>query len=494
MSLMADIYLFNSLTRKKEIFEPINSPNVGMYTCGPTVYDYATIGNFRSYLTADILYRSLQFFGYQVTYIMNLTDVGHLTGDNLGDADLGKDRVEESAKIQGKTAWDIAKFYTEAFLKDFEALNMKLPKVFSKATDHITEQIELIKRLEVNGLTYKINDGIYFDTTQFEKTTGKKYGELSDLDKIKEGARVEVNPEKKNARDFALWKFSPKDVKRQMEWESPWGTGFPGWHIECSAMSMKYLGEGFDPFGKFRVNGEQSRTIDIHTGGEDLRQTHHPNEIAQAEGATGKPFVKYWLHTTFLQVDGKRMGKSLGNAYTLTDIEKKGYEPLALRYLFLNTHYKEPLNFTWDSLTSASTTLVKLREYTISFRDSNRTILSNEKGQKIEHFEEAFRKAIGDDLNTPRALAVLWEGLKSNIPSEDKYDMALSFDEVLGLGLNKISQVKLIIPEEINKLVAQRESLRKEGRFEDADEIRKTIEKLGFEIKDTSGGTIIKKS
>ena len=394
-----------------------------MYTCGPTVYDFASIGNFRTYLTADLLYRTLVYNSYQVDYIMNITDVGHLTGDNLGDADLGEDRMEKSAKAQGKSAWDIAKFYTQIFLGDYEKMNLTKPMLFTKATEHIKEQIELVSKLEKVGLTYKISDGIYFDTVSFEKKTGKKYGELSTLNTIKEGVRVEPNPEKKNPRDFALWKLSKKPGERQMEWESPWGMGFPGWHIECSAMSMKYLGESFD----------------IHLGGEDLRQTHHPNEIAQSEGATGKPFVKYWLHTTFLQIDGQRMGKSLGNFYTLADIEKKGFDPSSLRYLYLTAHYRDTLNFTWESLTSAQNALTKLRSQLLALKESRqRTILSKEKEGKMEEVRQAFIQAVSHDLNSPGGVGIMWDMLKSNIPAEDKYDLALSFDEILGLSLNKV--------------------------------------------------------
>lgn len=478
---MSDIYLTNSLTRKKEKFEPLNPPNVGMYTCGPTVYDFASIGNFRTYITADILVRTLKINGYEVNYVMNITDVGHLTGDNLGDADLGEDRIEKSARVQGKTAWEIASYYTDAFLKDYEKLNLTKPSFLPKATEHIKEQIALVKKLEEKGLTYKITDGIYFDTEKFEKETGKKYGELSTLDAIKEGARVEPNPEKKNPRDFALWKFSPSTgsglPKRQMEWDSPWGVGFPGWHLECSAMSMKYLGE----------------TFDIHIGGEDLRQIHHPNEIAQSEGATGKTFVKYWLHTTFLQVDGKRMGKSLGNVYTLTDIEKKGFDPSSLKYLFLTAYCRDTLNFTWEALSSAGTALNKLRERLRVLKgEKERTTLSQEKETKIAGFREEFILAINDDLNTAKGLAVLWGMLKSSIPSSDKYDLALYFDEVLGLGLSEASSLKLEIPVEVKKLIEEREELRKEGKFKKADKKREEIEAKGFILNDTSEGTKVR--
>lgn len=471
-----DFYIKNSLSRKKEKFEAINPPKVGIYTCGPTVYDYASIGNFRTYFAADILVRALKYNGYDVKYVMNLTDVGHLTGDNLGDADTGEDRLEKAAKKERKTAWDIAKFYSEAFLDDFQKLNLIKPMVFAKATDHIQDQIDLVKKIEEKGFTYKINDGIYFDTKKYEKETGRKYGELSTLDQIKEGARVEVNPEKKNPRDFALWKFSPKDRKRDMEWESPWGIGFPGWHIECSAMSMKYLGNSFD----------------IHVGGEDLKSTHHPNEIAQAEAATDKQFVKYWIHAAFLKVDGGRMGKSLGNFYTLTDIIEKGFDPMVLRYFYLTGKYNEPLNFTWDSLEQDQTSLNNLKAQVAAARtQTSRTVLSKEKNDKRQKLSDRFLEAINDDLNTPKALAVLWESMKSNIPSEDKYDLATSFDEVFGLQLADISNSEIRIPKEIREMVKNRENLRSEKKFDEADKLRKQIEEKGFEIKDSENGTLV---
>ncbi|MFH1971139.1 MAG: cysteine--tRNA ligase [Patescibacteria group bacterium] len=472
---MAEIYLTNTLTQKKEKFIPINPSKIGMYTCGPTVYDFASIGNFRTYFTADILLRLLKYLGYEVDYVMNLTDVGHLTGDNLGDADMGEDRIEKKAKVLKKSAWDISEQFTEEFIKDFEKLNLTKPKIFSKATDHLKEQIDFVKKLEEKGFTYKISDGIYFNTKFFEEKTGSKYGQISDLDQIKEGARVEINPDKKNPRDFALWKFSPKDSKRQMEWESPWGKGFPGWHIECSAMSMKYLGESFD----------------IHLGGEDLKQTHHPNEIAQSEALTGKKFVNYWLHTTFLKIDGKRMGKSLGNFLTVSDLVNKGFDPLSLRYLFLTANYRDTLNFTWQGLSSAQNSLNKLKEFTLSLKNKNqRFTLSREKEIKIEEYRDKFIQNISDDLNTAKAMAVLWGMLKSNISSYDKYDLLMSFDEVLGFNLAK--EKELILSDEIKDLSQKREDLRKLGKFDEADKIRKQINKKGYKLEDTKEGILIK--
>ncbi|MEK7525889.1 MAG: cysteine--tRNA ligase [Patescibacteria group bacterium] len=469
--------IYNSLTKKIEEFVPINPPTVGMYTCGPTVYHYATIGNFRTYLTSDLLLRVLKYNGYNVDFIMNLTDVGHLTGDNEGDADTGEDRLEKAARKEGKNAWDIAKFYTQAFLKDFEALNLTKPAKFTKATDYIEEQIDLAKKLESNGFAYKINDGLYFDTVAFEAITGKKYGELSTLDVIKEGARIEPNPDKKNPRDFALWKFSEKPGERHMEWPSPWGIGWPGWHLECSAMSIKHLGE----------------TFDVHIGGEDLRSTHHPNEIAQSEGATGKKFVNYWVHGAFIKVDGKRMGKSLGNAYTVADILNKGFDPLALRYLYLTGHYRDVMNFTWKSLESAQNALNNLREQVIALRkqDDSRTMLSNEKSQKTQEYQNEFNQNVNNDLSMPMALATVWSMLKSNIPSEDKYDLLMNFDEVLGLNLASVLEVKQATPQSVLDLAKRREQLRLEGQFEESDKVRQEIENMGYTVKDTQQGFVV---
>ena len=465
--------LFNSLTRQIEEFEPIKSPSVGMYTCGPTVYSYATIGNWRTYTFADLLLRVLKYMGYDVDYVMNITDVGHLTGDNLGDADLGEDRLEKAAVKEGRSAWEIAKFYTDDFYQGFDQLNLIQPRVWCKATDHIKEQIELIQKIEAHGLTYKIDDGIYFDTRKYD-AAGNKYGELSTLDTIKAGARVEENKQKHDSRDFALWKLSPPASRRQMEWESPWGVGFPGWHIECSAMSMKYLGEQFD----------------VHVGGEDLRSTHHPNEIAQAEAATGKkPFVKYWLHGAFLLVDGGRMGKSLGNAYTLMDLAKKGNPAVALRYFYLTGHYRSPQNFTWEALQAAQTAYQKLTRVMGEFyRERERNSLSEEKLAKLNVYRERFREAVAEDLNLPAALAIVWEVVKSNVPSTDKYDLIREFDEVLGLKLDKVAQVAKVA-QVVQDLIKERERLRKAGEYGRADEIRKQIEAQGYKLEDTPAGT-----
>ncbi|MDO8657448.1 MAG: cysteine--tRNA ligase [Candidatus Levybacteria bacterium] len=465
--------IYNSLSKKIEDFKPVNPPYVGMYTCGPTVYDFAHIGNLRTYTTADLLVRTLKYNGYDVKYVMNLTDVGHLTGDNLGDADTGEDRMEKAAKKEGKTAWDIARFYTDAFLKDYKRLNLSQPLLFAKATDHIQEQIKLVQVLEKKGFTYKTSDGIYFDTSKFPQ-----YGQLSSLDQIKEGARVEINPEKKNPRDFALWKFSDIVSQRQMEWESPWGFGFPGWHIECSAMSLKYLGEAFE---NDSFHGEASRTIDIHVGGMDLKEIHHPNEIAQAEAATSRPFVNYWVHGAFMLVDGKRMSKSLGNNYKVEDILSNGFDPLTLRYLYMQTHYHQEMNFTWEAMEASQNALNKLKDI-VSYWSEDPKI-------GCADFEQKFLDAVNDNLNMPRAISIMWELIHSNYPNSAKLESLYKIDEVLGLNLKQVQSSKFKVqsfnvPEEVQKLVKEREELRKQKSFHLADQLRDKIEKLGYEIQD----------
>ncbi len=472
--------IYNSLSRQIEEFVPLKPPKVGMYTCGPTIYDRKQIGNFRTYVTSDLLYRLLKYNGYEVAYIMNFTDVGHLSGDNAGDADTGEDRMVKAAKRERKTAWEVATMYEQMFLEDFDKLNLARPDKFVKATEHIPEQIELVKRLEDKGLTYKISDGIYFDTVAYEQKTSFIYGELSDIDQTREGTRIEPNPGKKNPRDFALWKFSPKSEKRDMEWPfdsaQGKGMGFPGWHIECSAMSMKYLGEQFD----------------LHVGGQDIKSTHHPNEIAQSQGVTGKRFVKYWVHGGLLMVDGERMATSLNNNYKVPDIEEKGFHPLALRYLYLTAHYHGQLNFTWSALAAAQTALDKLVAVVRSAKtpnSQNSKQISKEKLKKLDQYRSRFWEAASNDLNFPQALAVLWEMLKSNVPDRDKLDLLLDFDTVLGLDLVNVGGV--VIPEEVKQLVAQREQLRHSGQFVKADEVRLQVESLGFIIRDTAQGPII---
>jgi cysteinyl-tRNA synthetase len=451
---------YNSLTKKAEDFKPINPEIVTMYLCGPTVYDYVTIGNFRTYVLGDLFHRALLFNDYKVKYIMNFTDVGHMTGDNIGDADIGEDRLEIAAAREGRNARDIADFYIKDFLTSYDKLNMLRPFKFTRATDYIQEQIDLVRLLEKKGFTYRITDGIYFNTAKFEK-----YGELSGLtaETIKEGARVEPNKEKKNPNDFALWKFSPFNAKRWQEWDSPWGVGFPGWHIECSAMSMKELGE----------------TIDIHLGGEDLRMIHHQNEIAQSECASGKKFVKYWIHGAFLQIDGGRMGKSLDNAYTVQDLVEKGFDPIALRYFYMMAHYRSPLNFTWESMHAAQNSLKKLYDIVGGYKESL-------DAEPSERHISSFMSAISDDLNMPEALAVCWDMLKSNLSESVKLATILRMDKVLGLKLD--DAIGYEIPQKVTDLVKTRQTYRKNGIWDKADIARREINALGYTVEDLPDG------
>jgi cysteinyl-tRNA synthetase len=455
--------LWNTATRSLENFEPIQSQKVGMYTCGPTVYWDAHIGNMRSYVFEDILQRTLEFEGYDVTRVMNITDVGHLTSDE----DEGEDKIEKAAEKEGKTAQEIAAYYTGRFLADASKLNIKIPAppYLCKATEHLVEQIELIKTLENKGFTYATSDGIYFDTSKFPS-----YGSFSGqkLEEKEDGARVAVNLEKKNKTDFALWKFSPKGTKRQQEWESPWGIGFPGWHIECSAMSRKYLGQPFD----------------IHCGGIDHIPIHHENEIAQSEAAYGVPLANYWLHNEFLLVDGQKMSKSLGNVYTVTDLVLKGFNPLALRFLFLGTHYRQKQNFTWEAIQSAQNALNKLRATVREWQ---------EPAVGCAEYEADFKEALEDDLNTPVALSVMWELVHSDYPTNAKAESLLVMDRVLGLSLHQDVATPLTIPADIEKLVQQREEVRQQKKWKESDRIRDEIAKLGWLIEDTASGTKVRK-
>ncbi len=454
--------IYNTLTRKKENFKPIKDKKVGLYTCGPTVYNYAHIGNLRTYIFEDVLRRTLEHNGYEVKQVMNITDVGHLTSDS----DTGEDKMEVGAKREGKTAWKIANFYALAFKKDLKRLNIRNPHVWCRATRHIKEQIELIKDLEKNGFTYQIKDGVYFNTAKL-----KDYGKLvgrKNLTGLKAGARIEIVPGKRNPTDFALWKLTLKGVKRQMEWVSPWGKGFPGWHIECSAMSMKYLG----------------KTFDIHCGGIEHIPIHHTNEIAQSEAATGKKFVNYWLEGEHLLVEGRKMAKSLGNFYTLDALIKKGFDPLAFRYLVLTSHYRSKLNFTWKSLEAGQNALNNLYDFLrqpISQQPKTKDAVG------IKTYEAKFKAAVSDDLNTPKAVSLVWQIIKDNTLSPKvKKQLLFKFDTVLGLDLNKIKPFKT--PTKIKGLAARREIFRANKQFIQADTLRKKIEALGYVVEDTPQG------
>jgi len=461
------IKLYNTLSRKKENFKPLRDRKVGFYSCGPTVYHYAHIGNLRTYILNDILKRVLEYNNYKVKHIMNLTDVGHL----VSDADTGEDKIEKAAKKEKKTAWQIADFYTKVFKNDLKALNIKEPSIWAKATDNIKEQIEIIKILEKKGYTYRIKDGIYFDTSKI-----KNYGELIGKKerKLKAGARIKVAKGKKNITDFALWKFSVQ--KRQMEWNSPWGIGFPGWHTECVAMAIKYLNIPFD----------------IHTGAIDLIPTHHTNEIAQVKAAFNKKLASYWLHGEHLILPAGKMAKSKENTILISDITEKGFDPLAYRYLCLTVHYRSKLNFSWKSLEASQRALNSLREKVMHLDGSIKKCYKHKYKQKQKQkkkLKKEFLKHINDDLNIPRALAFVWKLAKENKVSRD---LLLDFDNVLGLNLDKIR--KIPIPSKIKKLAQKREQCRKEKKWKEADKLRKEIEEQGFKIKDTLKGFQIKKA
>lgn len=467
--------LYNTFTKKTEAFTPIHPPDVGMYTCGMTVYDYAHIGHGRKYVGDDILRRVLTRLGYNVKHVQNVTDVGHL----VSDADEGEDKLEKGAAKAGKTVWEVAEFFTKHFHDSMDKLNILRPTIICKATDHIPEQIALVKTLIDKGFAYDTPEAVYYDVTKF-RNYGKLFGQSLVEKKVAVRQEIKTGEHKKHPADFALWfKRVGRFTNHTMHWQSPWGDGFPGWHVECSAMSMKYLGE----------------TFDIHTGGIDHIPVHHPNEIAQSEAATGKPFVRFWVHHAFLKVDARKMSKSLGNFYTVEDVQKKGFDPLSLRYFYMTAHYRKPLNFTWDALRSAQNALNELRTVISKFKveSSKRTTLTQEKLKKIDDMRKQFNEAITDDFNMPQALAVVWEVIKSNIPSQDKYDLLMDFDEVLGLNLKAQMTSEEEIPDEIQNLVEERERLRKEKKFEESDAIRKQIEEKGFEVEDLPDGPRVKK-
>ena len=461
--------LYNTLSRKIEEFVPLNTPNVSFYACGPTVYDFTHIGHMRTYTNNDVLKRALTYLGYKVNHVMNVTDVGHLSGDD----DSGEDKMEKGAKKYGKTVWDVAKFYTDFFFRTTDALNIIRPDITCKATEHIEDMIQLINRLIQNGFAYKTKEALYFDVKKFEN-----YGKLSGqkLEEKLQAVRDEINvdKEKKHPADFALWfKRVGRFSDHTMHWTSPWGEGFPGWHIECSAMSMKYLGE----------------TIDIHSGGIDHVPVHHENEIAQSEAATNKPFVKYWFHNNFLTVDGQKMSKSLGNFYTIDDIEKNKVDPISLRLLFLQSHYRQPLNFTWQSVRASQEAFNRLKEIFINLKPQKN--LSLLKSTKALSYQKQFSEAISNDLQTPQAVAIMWDMIKSDITNEEKYFLLMDFDKVFGFNLNNVSKEK--IDANIIILAERRLEARKKRDFDASDRLRIKIEKAGFKIEDKGDTYTIKK-
>lgn len=454
--------VWNTLTREKEEFIPIDKEDkiVKMYSCGPTVYNYAHIGNMRAYVFMDTIRKILKYNGYKLNHVMNITDVGHLTSD----ADEGEDKMEKSARERNMSVYEIAKLYTDAFFKDIEKLNIEIPEHVVKATEHIKEMEEYVIEIMNNGFAYETSKGVYFDTSKL-----KSYGELSRIDLTKQmaGARIEVDPEKKNPLDFAIWIKAPKE--HIMQWDSKFGKCYPGWHIECSAMSRKYLGDVFD----------------IHTGGVDHIPVHHENEIAQSKGATGKCPANYWMHVEFLLIDNGKMSKSLGNVYLISDIEKIGIEALAYRYLCFTSHYRNKLNFTWEGIKASQTSLNRLRKLARSHKDSpvavDETI--------IKEYEEKFLDAINDDLNMPLALSVVWEVAKNENKSNQYYKLLKKFDQVLSLDLDKEVQAdSLKLPEEVLNLLEERKVARENKDFMLSDKIRDKLKEMGYEVKDTKDG------
>lgn len=457
------ITFYNTLTKKEEEFVPIDDKEVRIYSCGPTVYKDASIGNMRTNIFQDNLRRVLKYNGYSLKHVMNITDVGHL----VSDADEGEDKMIKSAKEEGKTPLEIADFYTKRFFKDLERLNIELPETICKATDHIQEMLKFVEKLVENGYAYETSTAIYFDVSKLDE-----YGILSgiDLRNQKAGARVEVDEEKRNPYDFALWIKAPEN--HLMKWDSKWGPSYPGWHIECSAMSTKYLGEVFD----------------IHTGGIDLVPTHHENEIAQSKGACGKIPAHYWMHGEFLLINGGKMSKSLGNVYLLQDIIDRGYDPIVYKLFCYSIQYRKKLNFTWEGMEAAAVALERLREGYQKHKEGTETI----ENEKIEKWEERFHEAINDDLNIPVAMSVVWEVIKNPEKAKDLADLLLKFDTVLGLKLEEKPKTEEI-PEEIQKLVEQRKIAREQKNWELSDKIREELQEKGYLVKDSKEGMTIEK-
>lgn len=460
--------IYNTLTKQKEVFKPINDKEVTIYTCGPTVYNYAHIGNLRAYIFMDNLRKVLKLNGYKLNHVMNITDVGHMTSD----ADEGEDKMLKSARLQNKSVYEIAKMYTDQFMKDIDKLKIEHPEHIAKATDHIKEMEEYVGEIYDNGYAYETSKGIYFDTSKLPT-----YGELSkiNLEGQKAGARVEVDSEKKNPLDFALWIKAPKE--HIMKWDSRWGVCYPGWHIECSAMSRKYLGEKFD----------------IHTGGVDHIPIHHENEIAQSRGATGKNPANYWMHVEFLLVDNGKMSKSLGNTYTISELEERGIEPLAFRYFTYSSNYTNKLNFTWDAINSAAVALNKLREATLKHKDGDNKVVEG----IIQDFRNKFKDALNDDLNMPIAMSVVWEVAKYPLKSNDIYLLLKEFDKVLSIDIDKITNNKedeIEIPDEIKEILNKRQEARNNKNYTESDRLRDILKEKGYIVKDSKEGQKIERA
>ena len=454
------INFYNTLTKTKDEFTPLEGNLVRIYTCGPTVYKDATIGNMKSYVFMDTLRRVLKYNGYELKHAMNITDVGHL----VSDADEGEDKMVKAAKTEKKSPLEIAEYYTKKFFEDFKRLNIDMPEIICKATDHIPDMIEFVNKLLKNGYAYETSTAVYFDVSKLDR-----YGLLSGIDVRKQmaGARVQVDEEKKNPYDFALFIKAPEN--HLMKWESPWGLAYPGWHIECSTMSNKYLGEVFD----------------IHTGGIDLIPTHHENEIAQSKGCTGKIPARFWMHCDYLLIDGGKMSKSLGNAYLVTDLIERGYDPLSFKMMCYTAHYRNKLNFTWEALSSAQNALVRLKEGYLKHKSENCEISDS----VIEEYKNKFLEAINDDLNMPMAMSVIWEVVKNPNKSYKLANLLLDFDRVLGIKIEEpIQKKEEKLPEEILELIEKRKQARLNKDWATSDLIRDELFKKGYEVKDSKDG------
>ena len=456
------IYFYNTMTHKKEEFNPINNEEVRIYSCGPTVYKDATIGNMRTNIFQDNLRRTLEYNGFKVKQAMNITDVGHL----VSDGDEGEDKMIKSARQEGKTPLEIAEYYTKLFFRDLERLNIEIPEIICKATDNIQDMLKVVEELVKKGYAYETSTAIYFDVSKLDK-----YPVLSNLDveNQKAGARVEVDKEKRNPHDFAVWIKAPEN--HLMKWDSPWGPSYPGWHIECSVMSQKYLGEVFD----------------IHTGGIDLIPTHHENEIAQSKGMCGKVPANYWMHGEFLLINGGKMSKSLGNVYLLQDIVDRGYDPLVYKLFCYSIQYRKKLNFTWEGMDSAKVSLDRLRDAYQKHLEGNEEIEDAE----IEKYRNSFTEAINDDLNMPVAMSVVWEVAKVAKKSKKLADLLKEFDKVLGINIDYIQKEE--VPEEIKELLEIRQKARENKDWVESDKIRDLIKEKGYIVKDSKEGQTIEK-
>lgn len=456
------IYFYNTMTHKKEEFNPINNEEVRIYSCGPTVYKDATIGNMRTNIFQDNLRRTLEYNGFKVKQAMNITDVGHL----VSDGDEGEDKMIKSARQEGKTPLEIAEYYTKLFFRDLERLNIEIPEIICKATDNIQDMLKVVEELVKKGYAYETSTAIYFDVSKLDK-----YPVLSNLDveNQKAGARVEVDKEKRNPHDFAVWIKAPEN--HLMKWDSPWGPSYPGWHIECSVMSQKYLGEVFD----------------IHTGGIDLIPTHHENEIAQSKGMCGKVPANYWMHGEFLLINGGKMSKSLGNVYLLQDIVDRGYDPLVYKLFCYSIQYRKKLNFTWEGMDAAKVSLDRLRDAYQKHLEGNEEI----EDAQIEKYRNSFTEAINDDLNMPVAMSVVWEVAKVAKKSKKLADLLKEFDKVLGINIDYIQKEE--VPEEIKELLEIRQKARENKDWAESDKIRDLIKEKGYIVKDSKEGQTIEK-